>query len=393
MQEDNLYTYYLIIKKHIFLIVLNIILLTGMTAYSVFYLVEPIYEAEASILIPQKQNSLGNLFNNLGLQLPDIQMPEIFDSGKNTNNTADFISILKSRQMSETIIKELHMQNYKEIKTKDNTNFQAVIENFQKKVKIFSPSVKDNALRIKARFKNPELAKKIVNKYFYELKKYLEKNNFLSATRNRVFVENHLLQINADLKEIEANLLIFKKTNKTVSLPDEINEYIKYISDLEAQELKSKIELKEVSERIKVTGQKISTFNQDWQNVIKEMEISQAALKARKNILEDTKNKYVTIINGLPAKALILARLERELRVKNALYLFFSQQFEVAKLEEAKELEPFKILDSAYVSDKPVFPKKTLIIAVAFLISLLLSIFMSLFIEYWKSLKKEYQNK
>ncbi len=35
--EDNLYSYYLIIKKHLLLILLNVIFLTGITAYIVFF--------------------------------------------------------------------------------------------------------------------------------------------------------------------------------------------------------------------------------------------------------------------------------------------------------------------------------------------------------------------
>ena len=351
---------------------------------------EPVYEAEASILIPQKENNLTSLFNNLGLPTPDLPVTNLPSFGKTTNNIADFTSILRSHKLVSTVIKSLHIENHKELKEEDSDTFQAVIEKFEKKVKVIPPSGKDSTLRIRARLKDGQLAVKIVNKCFYELRKYLENTNYLSATRNRKFIESQLNRISTELKVTEVNLLQFKKTNQTVSLPEEINEYIKYISDLEAQQLKSKIELSEISARIKVTSEKASGFNQEWQNVLKEMEINQAGLKTRGSILEAAKTKYFNMLNSLPGKALILARLEREVKVKNALYLLFTQQFEMARLEEARELEPFRVLDQAYLSDKPVFPKKTIIIAVAFLISLLGSVLLSFFIEYWRNLKQKH---
>jgi tyrosine-protein kinase Etk/Wzc len=320
-------------------------------------------------------------------------LPNLPSFGKTTNNIADFVSILRSRQLISNVITTLHIENHKELKEKENTTFQGVIEKFQKKVKVIPPTGKDSTLRIRARFKDAKTAENIVNKCFYELKKYLENTNYLTATRNRKFIENQLNRIKSELANTEVELLQFKKANETVSLPDEINEYIKYISDLEAQQLKSRLELKEISERIKVTNEKISGFNQEWQNIRKEMEINQAALKTRESILEEAKNKYFRLLNSLPGKALILARLEREVKVKTTLYLLFTQQFEVAKLEEARELEPFRILDPAYIDADPVFPKKAIIIAVAFLISLIGSVLLSFFIEYWKSLKVQYRVK
>jgi tyrosine-protein kinase Etk/Wzc len=327
----------------------------------------------------------------MGINSTDLPLTNLPSFAKTTNNIADFVSILRSRQLITSVIKGLHLENHTELKDKDTRNFQGIIENFQKKVKVVPPSGKDSTLRIKARFKDTAAAEKIVNKCFSELRKYLETTNYLTATRNRKFIESQLNRISSELSLTEADLLQFKKTNETVSLPDEINEYIKYISDLEAQQLKSRIELKEISERIKATNEKVSGFNQEWQNVLKEMEINQAALKSREAILSEAKNKYFRLLSSLPAKALVLARLEREVKVKTALYLSFTQQFEMAKLEEAKELEPFRVLDPAYISAEPVFPRKGIIIGAAFLFSLVASLLFSFFLEYWGNLKAQYK--
>lgn len=353
-------------------------------------MLKPIYEAEASILITPKENKISSIFSNLGMNVPELSNLNLPMLNSGSSNTADLISILRSRKMAETVIRSLKIDKYPEIYDKDTKTFQAVVENFQRKVKVFAPTGKDSTLRVKARFEDKSIALKIVNKHFYELKRFLEKNDFNIATRNRKFIQTQLYKTSEELKLSEVALLNFKKTNKTVSLSDEVTEYIKYISDLEAQELKSRIELKDISERIKASNELVSDFNTDMQNVIREMEISQAALKTREEILKMAKDKYYTLLNALPNKALFLARLEREVKIKNTLFLMFTQQFEIAKLEEAKETEPFKYLDSGYVNDQPVFPRKIVIIVVAFLISFILSIMFSFFIEYIRVQRRLY---
>lgn len=324
----------------------------------------------------------------MGLSVPELPTNNLPMFGKASNNTQDFISILRSRKLADSIIKSLHLEKNNEIYDRDNPSFQNTVEEFQKKVKIFAPTNKDSTIKVKARFKDKSIAIKICNKYFYQLNRYLKENNYLSTTRNRKFVEEQLTRITGELRVVEVDLLNFKKTNKTVSLPDEITEYIKYISDLEGQELKSKIELKDLAEKIKVTTQKISDFNPEWQNALRELEINQAGLKTRQKVLEDAKTKYFKLLNSLPSKGLVMARLERELKVKNTLYLLFTQQLESAKIEEAKELDPFKVLDSAFVSNNPVFPRKRITTAVGFVMSLIISILFAFFIEYWQKASK-----
>lgn len=310
---------------------------------------------------------------------------------KNYSNTSDFVSILKSHYLSEKVLKNLKLENYKELISDDEENsFQAKLERFQKKVKVISPTGKDTTIKIKVRLKDKLLAEKIANRYFQELNSYLEETNYLSSTRNRKFIEAQLNRIFKELKVYENQLLKFKSDNKTVSLPDEISEYIKYLSDLEVQELKSKMELKDLNERLKESGKNFSEFNLEWKNIIKDMQVAQAGLKTREGIIQEAKNKYANLLNSLPLKALTLAGLEREIKVKNSLYLVFSQQLELAKLEEAKENEPFKILDKAYSQSKPVFPDRPLIISISILFGILSSILLSFFIEFLKVEKRKY---
>lgn len=309
--------------------------------------------------------------------------------GKSAGNISDFVTILRSRKLAQDIIKKLNLEKNDDFND-EKADLNYTVENFQKKVKVFSPTNKDSSIRVKVRSKDKELGVKIANLHFTELKKYLELNNYLLSTKNRKFIEKQLKTTNYELKESENLLMNFKKENKTISLPEEVNQYIKYLSEIDAQELKSKIELNDITERIKVSKEGTSQFNEQMNNFIKDLKISQAGIKTKTSVLEEAKNKYTNLLNSLPTKALLLARLEREVKIKNTLYLILTQQYEIAKIEEQKELEPFKILDSGYTNYRPVFPKKITIIGIVFFVSLLIGILFSFFLEYLKNQKASY---
>lgn len=278
-------------------------------------------------------------------------------------------------------MKKLKLENYNEFKLRDYYSFDRVIETFQKKLKIIPPSSKDSTLTIKIRLKNKKIAEKILDQIFKELSIYLKENNYYFSTKNRVFIEKQFNKISEELKIAEKNLLEFKQKNNTISLSDEIHEYIKYLSELETEIIKSEIQKEELDRSIKTAKENISEFNDKWYNLIKEMEINLEAIKSKKEVLNQARNKFNSLINSLPLKALKLARLERELKIKSNLYTIFFQQLELAKLEEVKDFEQIKILDKAYSLDEPVFPKKEYFIPASFFISFFSTLIICLYKE------------
>jgi uncharacterized protein involved in exopolysaccharide biosynthesis len=184
-----------------------------------------------------------------------------------------------------------------------------------------------------------------------------------------------------ELKKAEKDLLKFKQKNNTVSLTDEVQEYIKHLSEIESEIIKASIEREELKRTIETVKGKFSEFNDKWYNLVKEMEINLEASKTKKDVLNQAKNKFYKVINTLPLKALQLARLERELRIKSNLYSIFSQQLELAKLEEAKDFQQIKILDEAYSTEDPVFPKKEYFIPGSFFVSFFSTLIICLYKE------------
>ena len=110
------------------------------------------------------------------------------------------------------------------------------------------------------------------------------------------------------------------------------------------------------------------------------------------NLLEKKKEKIGAKLNGtmvakdIPQQVYLqYLTLRRELLIKmNAL---LTQQYEMAKIEEAREELSFQVIDSAEAPEKRFKPKRKQIVMVAFFASIFLAVFLAFFLEYIEKMK------
>lgn len=106
----------------------------------------------------------------------------------------------------------------------------------------------------------------------------------------------------------------------------------------------------------------------------------------KKKVGEKLAEAENSVVHNVPSQVYLqYLTLQRELLGKvNAL---LTQQYEMAKIEEAREDLSFNIIDSAVAPVHPSKPKRLLIVGVAFVGGLFLSIFVAFFLEYVQKMK------
>ena len=83
----------------------------------------------------------------------------------------------------------------------------------------------------------------------------------------------------------------------------------------------------------------------------------------------------------LPETALAYFRNMRELKYQETLFEFLAKQFEIAKIEEAKEAALIQVVDKALVPEQKSKPKRSLIVILATLMAFFLSVLLAFFRE------------
>jgi len=81
-------------------------------------------------------------------------------------------------------------------------------------------------------------------------------------------------------------------------------------------------------------------------------------------------------------------RLKREAIVQEKVYELLSQQYELARIEEAKDSIDFVVIDKAVPPEKRIKPNRTSNVMLAGITSIFIGIFLAFFLEYWENVRK-----
>lgn len=222
-----------------------------------------------------------------------------------------------------------------------------------------SADPKSGMIEISVKHRNPETAAVIANSYVIELNSFLQGNSLTRARQNRAFLEYQLKNAKQDLSETERSLKSFQEENKLVSLDAQAQAAVQAHATLKAQLIAKEMELG-IQERSAPEG--------DLQLLGLRQEITQ--LKDKLASLETGNMGGMVSFKDAPTLGMRFAQLTREVLVRQTVYELLTQQFELAKIEVAKEDLSFQVIDKAVPPDKPSAPKRSFIVILGWLASL-----------------------
>lgn len=347
--DVNLLNYWKILKKYNRLI---LVVTTSVTVFAICcsLLMPKYYLAEAVIMPINNKGGGGVLSGQLGGL---ASLAGISGSGASTPSQ-QFMALLKTRTLAEVVINEDSLLPVLLKSRTEDTPFaiEVAAERLRSKFMTFVEDKKGGTIKIRAEFKDPVLAAKIANDYVAGLQKFISGNSFTVAKRNRIFIEKQLSENKLDLLMAGKELNEFYKNDKVSNIEALIDVLINKVDDVEDS-----------------SGEKLVVTDGSLGNLIKEsaeVEKTIDGLRTAKAIPQQVYLQYMTL------RRTLLAQINSLL----------TQQYEMAKIEEAKDELAFQVIDPARVPGSKSRPKGVKIVFSAFFVALSLSTFLSFFLEY-----------
>jgi uncharacterized protein involved in exopolysaccharide biosynthesis len=203
------------------------------------------------------------------------------------------------------------------------------------------------------------------------------KLNTSSAHREREFLENRLVQVKQDLENAEKNFSEFATKNTALDVPAQGRAMIEAAATLEGQLIAAETELEGLKQiyasgnvRVRSTQARVDELRRQLQkNLGAKSDNAQAASGA-----QDGQQSLYPSIRELPALGVGYADRFRNTRVQEAIFQTLTQQFELAKVQEAKETPSVKVLDAPLVPEKRSFPPRGLIVILGTLLAFIGSV-------------------
>lgn len=371
--EINLLDYWLVLVKRKLLIgIITVMAFAGSVIYSLT--LSNIYVSSASILPPQQEGSIGS---GIISQLPG-GLGSLAGGFLGINAPSDvWIAILKSETIRDAIINRHNL-----MRTFKAQNMEDARITLGSKVNI--ELSKEGMISISVKDENPELAATLANAFVEELDKVNKGMVTTAGRRMRVFVEGRLKDVKVDLTKAEETIKAFQERNRAVQLDAQSTAIMAAIGSVKGQVMAKEVELQ--------TLLSYATPNNPQAELLKtqveELKAKLHEMEEGKKIPDNPSLKDIFIpTSKIPNLSLQYARLLRDAKVHQTLYEMLTQQYEMARIQEARDTPTIQVLDEAKVPQGGVVPKKRRIVMFSTVTAAFFAVFVAFFMEYIEKLR------
>ncbi|MHB1590786.1 MAG: GumC family protein [Sulfuricella sp.] len=341
--EISLLDLLIVLAKHKKLI-LGLPLAVAIVAVIYSLLLPPIYTASTTILPPQQNQSsaaamlsqLGGAMGGLAGGIAGIKSPNDL-----------YVGMLKSRTLADTLIQRFDLKTVYQAQLPSGV--RAALEGASK-----ITSGKDGMITIEVDDKDPKLAAALANGYVEGLVKLTSSMAVTEAGQRRLFFEQqmHLAKDNLARAESAAKSALDKGG---ISMVDEQG---KSMLGTTAQ-LRAQISVKEV--QIGAMKSFAAERNPDLQKAQQELAVMRQQLAKLEGSGETLGNPG----KGENGQGFANLALLRDVKYHEVVFELLAKQYEMAKLDEAKDPTLIQVLDKAIVPDRKSKPKRAQIVILA----------------------------
>lgn len=348
-----------------------------------FFVVPIKFESQTSLLPPEESTGSG-----LGQLLGMGDVTDFIGIGTSNANAQLYAEIIKSRTCTEKVVKNLDMFDFF-----DTDDLQLATERLSKLIDVEVTKERILILSVTlstgyfSRFSDEvdsvaALSARTANEFIKVLDGINREKLNQKAKNTRLFIQQQLETTKEKLKLAEDSLLNFQNVNKTISIPEQLQASLDNAAGIKSEILFTEIKLNTLDYNMLETSpeylslqKKLKVLNETYGNLI-----------TRESGKE---NDFLPAFEDIPQLAIELARLTREVKVQNELYLLLQKQFYKERIQENKDIPTVQVLDAAIVSNRPVSPRLFFSTFLIFLTALFIISSYYLFLETKKKNKEK----
>jgi capsule polysaccharide export protein KpsE/RkpR len=266
-----------------------------------------------------------------------------------------FVDLMRSRTVQDQIVDKFDLQRvywtrYEQDARKQLDARTEIAED--RKSGVISLTVSDGS---------PQRARDLAQGYVESLDRLVSQVSTSSARRERMFIEQRLAAVKSDLEDAEKQFSVFASKNSALDIKEQTRAMVESAAVLQGQMIAAQSEL------------------QSLEQIYTENNVRVRALRARANELKrqleqlggsdqslvgdaTSSNELYPSIRKLPLLGVQWADLYRRMKVQETVYDLLTQQYELARIQEAKEIPTVNVIDPANLPERKSYPPRLLII-------------------------------
>ena len=222
---------------------------------------------------------------------------------------------------------------------------------------------------------DPIRARDVVQAYLDGLNRIVIHTNTSTARQERLFIEHRLQGVHVDLERAQRRLADFSSRNSTVDVKEQTRAMVDAGARVQGELLVEQAGLESLRQiygdgnvRVRAAEARIGSLRGDLEKLAgSSADIGPSSTSATRK--SDTSaaatdggafsgSGLYPPLRQLPRLAVPFADLYRDLRVQETAYDLLTQQYEISRLEEAKDVPIVSVIDPPGVPEKKSFPPR-----------------------------------
>jgi uncharacterized protein involved in exopolysaccharide biosynthesis len=270
-----------------------------------------------------------------------------------------FIGVLRSQTSQDHLVQQFDLRKVygnrlvMDARTKLNENTS------------ISEDRKSGIITISVTDRDPRRAAALANAYVDELNSLVVDLSTSSAHRQRVFLEERLKVVKQDLDDASNQLAQFSSKNNTLDIQQEGKAMLDVAANLAGQMVAAQSQLEGLRQIYTDNNPRVRSLNAHVAELRRELgKLSGVNSKpggSADSLPSSSGAMPYPSIRNLPLLGVKYADYYRRAKIQETVYELLTEQYELAKVEEAKETPSVKILDPAAVPEKKSFPPRLVI--------------------------------
>jgi uncharacterized protein involved in exopolysaccharide biosynthesis len=277
-----------------------------------------------------------------------------------------FIGVLGSRTIQDGIINALDLRKVYSVRTYERAR-KILTERTT-----LAEDRKSGIVTLQVIDRNPQRASAIARTYVDQLNLVLAQSSTSSARRERMFLEERLKVVKQHLDDSEKRFSEFSSAKGVLDVKEQTRAMVEGAATIQGELIAAESEERGLEQIYTPNNIRVQTLRAriaELKSQLNKMGNGSATAAASDGQLDE--NTLYPSLRQLPLLGVTWADLYRESRISEIVYETLTKQYEMSKVQEAKEIPEARVLDEPDVPEKKSSPNRMLLTGVGTLLGLL----------------------
>jgi capsule polysaccharide export protein KpsE/RkpR len=325
----------------------------------VAFLIPKRYETTARLMPPDNQSSSGLMMAAAAMTGGGSSggIGALANDVLGLKSSSDiFVGVLGSRTVADKLIqqfdlKKVYGDSRMEDARKDLANHTSI--SVDRKSQIIFITITD---------RSPQRAAAIAQAYIEELNHLVADLSTSSARRERIFLEGRLQAVNKDLEDAEKDFSQFASKNTAIDVKEQAKAMVGAAADLQGELIAAQSQYEGLRQIYTDNNPRVRTVKARIDELQRQLDKLGGKGESATDAAGAPGDSFYPSIRKLPLLGVTYADLYRKTRIQEAVLEALTREYEMAKVQEVKEIPAVKVLDTAPIPDNKSFPPRLLII-------------------------------